>query len=270
MTAEAARARDRSPRPVVELRHVSKIYGDGRGQVRALADVTFTIGQNEVVALVGPSGCGKSTTLRVIAGLMPASSGQVELALPPTGQVGNGGVAMMFQTPALLDWRTVEGNVSLALEAKGVPSHAARVRSREMLASVGLELVYQRRPFELSGGMQQRVAIARTLVSDPALILLDEPFGSLDAITRDHICLEFARICEHRDISALLVTHSITEAIFLADRILVMASSPGRIIEEVEVLLPRPRTLADRLSDAARDLEAHLLTALMEDASQKG
>ena len=252
---------DKRSDPLLELRSVTMAYSGRRRTLRALDEIDLQIAPGEIVALVGPSGCGKSTTLRIIAGLLTPNSGQVSLSVESTGE--RGGVSVMFQTPALLDWRTVERNVTLSLEARGVPGPAARTRSREALEMVGLAGYRDLRPFELSGGMQQRVAIARALVVEPALVLLDEPFGALDAITRDEICEEFGRVCEAQGTAALLVTHSITEAIYLADRILVMSHRPGRIIAEFEVPLRRPRQIMDRVSDTAKDLEAHLLNALV-------
>jgi NitT/TauT family transport system ATP-binding protein len=236
-------------------------YSSQRRRIHVLQEIDLQIAAGEIVALVGPSGCGKSTTLRIIAGLLKPNAGDVSLSVSSYGE--RGGVSVMFQTPALLDWRTVERNVSLSLEARGVAGTAARKRARETLSVVGLSDYRDLRPFELSGGMQQRVAIARALVVEPALVLLDEPFGALDAITRDEICVEFGRACQARGTAALLVTHSIAEAIYLADRIIVMSHRPGRIIKEFQVPLPRPRQIMDRVSDVAKELEAQLLDALV-------
>ena len=245
---------------VVALRDVSMVFGDSVREVVALEHASLSVRPNEVVALLGPSGCGKSTTLRIIAGLAEPSSGDVHVA--STGNV-SGGMSMMFQTPALLDWRTVRGNVLLPLEIAGAPRADAEREADRLLKMVALERFAEARPYQLSGGMQQRVAIARALISDPQLLLLDEPFGALDAITRDQMCNELSTICASRPISVLLVTHSISEAIFLADRIYVMSASPGRIVREVTVPMARPRVAADRASTAWVELEADLRAALV-------
>ena len=246
---------------VVAFRDVSMVFGERAREVVALDRASLTVGANEVVALLGPSGCGKSTTLRIIAGLAEPSSGEVHVA--STGE-GNGGMSMMFQTPALLDWRTVRGNVMLPLEIAGTPRADVEREADRLLKMVGLEPFAGSRPYQLSGGMQQRVAIARALISDPQLLLLDEPFGALDAITRDQMCNELSTICASRPISVLLVTHSISEAIFLADRIYVMSARPGRIVREVTVPMARPRLAEDRASAAWVELEAELRTALVQ------
>ena len=245
---------------VAKLENVSMFFG-AKGAVQALDGASFTVDSNEVIALVGPSGCGKSTTLRLIAGLTTATSGHVEVNVPRR-VTESGGLAMMFQTPTLLDWRTVLGNVLLPLEGRGLSKADATARALAMLERVGLSEFAHRRPFELSGGMQQRVAVARALVSNPDLLLLDEPFGALDAITRDKMCVELESLVSERSMSVLLITHSIQEAIMLADRILVMSGRPGRIIEVIDVPLNRPRSIEDRLSPAARTIEERLLTLL--------
>lgn len=248
---------------MVELDHVEKWFGKRTARIKAVDDVSLILDEREVVALIGPSGCGKTTTLRMVAGLDQPSEGTLRSG---TGAKGGqlGGMSMMFQQPALLDWRTVEGNVILPLEGSSMPKHEAQERARAVLQTVGLGDFMQRRPYELSGGMQQRVAVARALVSEPRLLLMDEPFAALDAITRDQMGVELERIFAGRELSIILVTHSITEAIFLADRILVMSPRPGRIVDEVAVPLPRPRTVEDRVSDVARDVEVRLLRVLEE------
>jgi NitT/TauT family transport system ATP-binding protein len=256
----AATTKGSAHRGVVQCSGVHMVYrGRSGGAVEALKGVNLSVSEGEIVALLGPSGCGKTTLLRIIAGLASQTSGSVDVT---SGRGEDRGIAMMFQTPALLDWRTVARNVSLPIEGRGIPAAEIRERTERLLATVGLEAFAHRRPYELSGGMQQRVAIARSLINDPALLLLDEPFGALDAITRDEVCTEFLRICEGREMSVLLVTHSIIEAVHLADRILVMSSRPGRIAEVVPVPLSRPRKLLDRYTDVARDLEAQLHLAL--------
>ena len=250
----------------VHLEDVVMTYGRGAKQINAVDHVSFKIRQGEVVALIGPSGCGKSTTLRMVANLLRPTSGSVTVrARTPqaNGRLRFDEVAMMFQQPALLDWRTVEGNVELPLESLGIRGAEAKRRVRSVLELVGLDGFATRRPYELSGGMQQRVAMARVLVVEPRLLLLDEPFGALDAITRDKLCLELAALCSARKMSALLVTHSISEAIFLADRVLVMSQRPGRILTEVDIPMQRPRDVDDRTSEAGRALENTLLKMLV-------
>lgn len=249
----------------VLLENVALTYGHGAKQIDAVDDVSLQIREGEVVALIGPSGCGKSTTLRMVASLLHPSAGSVTvLARSRSGKrLRFDEVAMMFQQPALLDWRTVEGNVALPLEALGVGADESKRRVRAALETVGLAGFAGRRPYELSGGMQQRVAMARVLVVEPRLLLLDEPFGALDAITRDKLCLELAALCSARKMSVLLVTHSISEAIFLADRVLVMSQRPGRIVMQLDIPIPRPRTIEDRTSDVARALENELLRTLV-------
>jgi len=250
----------------VHLENVALTYGRGVKQIAAIENVSLTIRQGEIVALIGPSGCGKSTTLRIVASLLRPTAGTVTVQARSTGnsqRLRFDEVAMMFQHPALLDWRTVEGNVTLPLEALGIGGEECKRRARSVLETVGLGGFETRRPYELSGGMQQRVAMARVLVVEPRLLLLDEPFGALDAITRDKLCLELAALCSARQMSVLLVTHSITEAIFLADRVLVMSQRPGRIAMELDIPIPRPRNIEDRTSDIGRALENELLRTLV-------
>lgn len=246
---------------VVVLRDVSMVFGERSRQVIALENVSLSVAPNETVALLGPSGCGKSTTLRIIAGLVRPTSGEVAVVVADEVR---GGMSMMFQTPALLDWRTVRGNVMLPLEVPGVKRGVVEQEANRLLKTVGLERFADHHPFELSGGMQQRVAVARSLISDPRLLLLDEPFGALDAITRDQMCNELSAICASRPIAVVLVTHSIAEAIFLADRIFVMSARPGRVIREVSVPMPRPRSVDNRSSKAWIELEAELRAALVQ------
>jgi NitT/TauT family transport system ATP-binding protein len=247
---------------LAEIENVSVAYTvKNVRQPPALQDVSLSVRRNEVVALIGPSGCGKSTCLRLLAGLLQPTSGRVRVG--SKSKTSTGGISVMFQTPALLDWRSVLRNVTLPLEARGVGAGEARDRAAAMLELVGLSSFRDRRPYELSGGQQQRVALARALVTEPDLLLLDEPFGALDAITRDKLCVELQRICAGRDVSTLLVTHSVSEAIFLADRILVMESHPGRISEEIAVEFDRPRQLADRTTPESQALEGHLLGLLV-------
>ncbi len=221
------------------LRHV---YHSAQGELLALDRVGLAVGQGEFVAVVGPSGCGKSTLLRILGGLLVPTEGRVQLdgqpLSSPRRQVG-----YVFQKVNLMPWRTVLRNVTLPLEVAGLPRPQVERRARELLALVGLEGFEAAYPRELSGGMAQRVAIARALIADPEVLLLDEPFGSLDALSREQMNLELLRIWQARRVTAVMVTHNLQEAIFLADRVLVMSSRPGCIRAEVVVNLPRPRTL---------------------------
>ena len=232
------------PAPVVDIRGVSKRFATKGDEVVALTDINLSVAAGEFVCLIGPSGCGKSTLLNLVGGLLRPSGGRVEIGgRPVTGPPAE--VGMMFQKPVLLEWRTVRENVLLPVEAtdgrKG--AKAARGRADELLGRVGLDKFEERYPNELSGGMQQRAAICRMLISDPDVLLLDEPFGALDELTRERLNLELARIVRGTDKAALLVTHNIIEGVFLSDRVVVMSARPGRIVDVVDVPLPRPRSL---------------------------
>ncbi len=228
--------------PVLAADEITMTYLGQQGSLEALESVSFQVGAGEFLCIVGPSGCGKSTLLRVLGGLVQPTSGRVylegELLTAPRRQIG-----FVFQKANLMPWRTVLRNVTLPLEVKGLKAEQAGQQARELLRLVSLEGFEDAYPHELSGGMEQRVAIARALVHDPAILLLDEPFGSLDALTRENMNLELLRIWQTKQKTVVMVTHSIQEAIFLADRILVMSSRPGRIEATVAVPLPRPRRL---------------------------
>jgi NitT/TauT family transport system ATP-binding protein len=245
---------------LARLNDVSVVYETARGRTVALQGASLEVRPREVIALIGPSGCGKSTILRLLCDLAKPSSGRVRTGSRSTA--ASGGISVMFQTPSLLDWRTVFRNVSLPLETRGVPKEELRERVHATLKLVGISALGDRKPYELSGGQQQRVALARALVTDPDLLLLDEPFAALDAISRDQMCLELDAMCTDRAMSTVLVTHSVSEAILLADRILVMQSGPGRIAEEVAVPYAHPRSLDDRAAPAVKELELHLLKQL--------
>ena len=213
------------------------------GDVVALHNVSFDVKPGEFVTVVGPSGCGKSTLLRILAGLARASQGEVTLAgKPVTGPSRDVGV--VFQAPVLLPWRTVMENVLVPAQIQGRDVKVSTERARHYLQLVGLEQFHTKYPSELSGGMQQRVGIARALVNDPALLLMDEPFGALDAMTRESMNVELLKLKERTGATIMLVTHSIPEAVFLGDRVVVMSPRPGRITQIVDVDLPRQRTLA--------------------------
>jgi len=228
--------------PILEADEITMTYLGGQGSLEALEGVSLQVNAGEFLCIVGPSGCGKSTLLRALGGLVRPTSGRVylggELLTAPRRQIG-----FVFQKANLMPWRTVLRNVTLPLEIQGLKNEEAGQQARELLKLVGLEGFEDAYPHELSGGMEQRVAIARALIHDPAILLLDEPFGSLDALTRERMNLELLRIWEARRKTVVMVTHSIQEAVFLADRILVMSSRPGRIEASFPVPLPRPRCL---------------------------
>jgi NitT/TauT family transport system ATP-binding protein len=228
---------------------VSVTFTDGESNLGALRDVSFEIRQGELVCFVGPSGCGKSTLLRVIGGLLAPTRGEVHLhdhsCAGPCDEVG-----IVFQKSNLMPWRTALRNITLPLELQGVDRATARQRATELIDQVGLAGFEDSYPRQLSGGMAQRVAIARALVHDPEILLLDEPFGALDALTRERMNLELLRIWETRNKTVIMVTHNIQEAILLADRVLVLTPRPGQITANIAITLPRPRT-QDQVYDPA-------------------
>jgi len=232
--------------PLIRLAGVSKSYLTHSGEsIRAIESASVDCRAGEFVAIVGPSGCGKSTLLNMIAGLVGATSGLVEFAgkRVTSGGANSRQVGMVFQDAVLFPWRTVRDNVSVPLEVLGLRSPEFVSRIDMLLSLVGLSGFDSKYPNELSGGMQQRVSIARALVHDPSVLLMDEPFGALDALTREYMNLELQRIWMESQKSVLLVTHSISEAVFLADRVVVMSQRPSTIIEDILIDLPRPRTM---------------------------
>jgi len=228
--------------PMVQAENVSHRFGEADGGLLALDGVSFSVEVGEFISIVGPSGCGKSTLLRIIAGLRAPTSGHVILD-DRRVQGPSDGIGIVFQSPALMPWRTVLGNIELPVEVKGLGRTAYRQAALQLIALVGLKGFEGNYPFELSGGMQQRVALCRALICDPPVILMDEPFGALDALTREQMNLELQRIWLERKKTIVFVTHSIPEAVFLSDRVLVMTSRPGIIRSTVPVRFPRPRTL---------------------------
>jgi|APCry1669192647_1035423.scaffolds.fasta_scaffold20102_2 NitT/TauT family transport system ATP-binding protein len=226
----------------IQLSGVSKTYRSREGDVPSLRPLDFHINEGEFFVVVGPSGCGKSTLLKMISGLLPPSTGEIKVeGVPVTKPHGN--VGIVFQSAMLLPWRTVLGNVMLPIDMKRLPRDKYLPRARELLKTVGLEGFENKLPWQLSGGMQQRASICRALVHDPKIMLMDEPFGALDAMTREKMNVELQRIQRETGKTVLLITHSIPEAVFLADRILVMTERPGAIAAIYDVPLPRPRTL---------------------------
>ncbi|AMN40567.1 ABC transporter ATP-binding protein [Rhodoplanes sp. Z2-YC6860] len=228
---------------VIGLEDVSLFYRSKNAEVHALDGVSLRAGEREFVALLGPSGCGKSTLLKLISGLMPQSSGAIrvkgEPIKGPTPSIG-----IVFQSPLLMAWRTVLQNVLLQIEIRDLDVAKYREAARDLIRLVGLEGFENALPHQLSGGMQQRVGLCRALIHDPDVLIMDEPFGALDAMTRELMNAELQRIWIERRKTVLFITHSISEAVFLADRVLVMSPRPGRIVGEIAVDLPRPRTVA--------------------------
>lgn len=252
--------------PIISFQHVSKSFMAGRvGPVAALEDLSFSLLAGEFVCIVGPSGCGKTTILRIAAGLTMATTGLVLLhdreVDGPHGMAG-----MVFQSPVLLRWRTALGNVMLSTDVLGVNRRAVRGSAGNLLGLVGLVGFENAYPDEMSGGMQQRVAIARALVHNPEILLMDEPFGSLDDITREAMNAELLRIWAETGKTTILSTHNIEEAVYLADRVIVLSPRPGRLLASVDIPLPRPRQVSLKLSprflDIRRQVELLLRSAL--------
>jgi NitT/TauT family transport system ATP-binding protein len=229
--------------PFIRIEHVRKSYGTQAQSIVALSDVTFDVGDGEFVSLLGPSGCGKSTVLKIVAGLFKQDEGQVSIGNARSSFDPAKDIGMVFQQPLLLKWRTILDNVLLPAEILGLPMGESRERAKSLLDLVGLSSFHDRRPYELSGGMQQRAAIARALVHDPKLVLMDEPFGALDALTRERMNVELRRIWQQSGKTILFVTHSISEAVFLGTRVIVLTARPARMAAEIIVDLPERRDL---------------------------
>ncbi len=247
--------------PVMAVEHLSHVYSGRQGSVEALADVSFEVAPQEFVCLVGPSGCGKSTLLRLMAGLLQPTSGTVcldgQMLTGPRRQIG-----IVFQKANLMPWRSVRDNVGLPLELAHAPREEAQRRADALIELVGLAGFERARPRDLSGGMEQRVAIARALVHDPEILLLDEPFGSLDAMTRERMSAELLRIWEASRKTVVMVTHSIQEAVFLADRVLVLSRRPGHVRAQFDVPLKRPRDIAVQYSSLFGELAGQVRAAI--------
>jgi NitT/TauT family transport system ATP-binding protein len=233
----------------IEIERIGKTYQAGSGSVEALRDVTLSVGAGEFVSILGPSGCGKSTLLMVAVGLVPPTSGRVLL----DGRLVDGpqtDVGVVFQDPVLLDWRRVLNNVMLQVEARKLPQPEYRARALELLRRIGLEGFEQAYPFELSGGMRQRVSICRALIHDPPLLVMDEPFGALDALSRDQAMIDLQQIWSTNRKTVLFVTHHVPEAVFLSDQVVLITPRPGRVDRIIRVDLPRPRKLKMRAAPA--------------------
>ncbi len=248
---------------LLELKHVSKSFPHAKGNLRVLEDISFSIDEGQFVAVVGPSGCGKSTLLRIVNGLMPATSGQVLYQGKQIDGI-NPECALVFQSFALLPWLTVKGNIELGLEARGLPPAEREKRAGVYIDKVGLDGFEEAYPRELSGGMKQRVGLARALAVGPRVLLMDEPFSALDALTAITLREELLDIWRARDMpvhTILMVTHIIEEAVELADRILVFSAHPGRLVSDLRVDLPRPR---DRRNEAFNALTDKVFSLIEE------
>jgi NitT/TauT family transport system ATP-binding protein len=227
--------------PFLNLRGVTKHYQTRSGTVSAIQDVNFDVGQGEFVSLLGPSGSGKSTVLKMVSGLLPPSDGEILLqGRPVTGPYPD--VGIVFQSPLLLRWRSVLRNVMLPAEVLGLPRNQVLEKARKLLSVVGLAGFEQKMPHELSGGMQQRVALCRALIHDPAILLMDEPFGALDELTREEMGDYLQSLWEVTGKTVLFVTHSVSEAVYLSSRVVVLSPRPAVVRDVVEIDLPRPRT----------------------------
>jgi NitT/TauT family transport system ATP-binding protein len=264
---ESQRRPDAQPHAIPKLasiRRLRKEYASQDGSnIIALEDVSLDIEEGEFISVVGPSGCGKSTLMHIIAGVLQRTSGEVLLrGQPIDGPRREIGVA--FQESLLLPWRTVLDNVLLPIEVHRMPVEQYRPRAMELLELTGLTAFAKKYPNELSGGMQQRVSIARSLIHDPAILLMDEPFGALDAMTREQMNLDLMKLWAESKKTILLITHSISEAVLLGDRVIVMSRRPGRIVDAIDVELPRPRSLDVTATPAfgayAKRVRDHLFT----------
>jgi NitT/TauT family transport system ATP-binding protein len=249
--------------PRIVFDSVGKSFITRAGEtVEAIRDISFTVDNNQFVTIVGPSGCGKSTLLRMVAGLVSPSAGRLTIAGESSGSAGN--LAMVFQRPALLPWRNVLGNVLLPSIIVGMDRRKAAQRAHELLQLVGLSEFANKFPSELSGGMQQRVAICRALLCGPTLLLMDEPFAALDALTREELSVELLRIWQREPKTVLFVTHSIPEAVLLADRVVIISSRPGRIMRVLSIGLPRPRDLSLMQSALFQDYAATIRATISQ------
>ncbi len=235
------------PAPVLEVDRLGVTFSDEKGSLRVLQEITFSVQKEQFICVVGPSGSGKSTLIRVLAGLLPPSTGKVQLYGEALTRPRRG-VGIVFQKANLMPWRTVLKNITLPLEVLNVPEEESSQRALDLVKLVGLEGFEDWYPRDLSGGMLQRVAIARSLIHHPDVLLMDEPFGALDALTREKMGTELLRIWQARKKTVIMITHDIPEAVFLADRVLAISPQPGRLNLDLHIDIPRPRHEEDRYS----------------------
>lgn len=256
---------DTTPPPEIVCAALAKTFPGGTEAVRPM-DMTFAAGQT--TALVGPSGCGKSTLLRMIAGLESPSAGSIEIdGAPPSATLQRAGLSIAFQDPSLLPWRSVRGNIELALNLARRPARASEIE--QLITLVGLDGFAETRPAALSGGMRQRAAIARALATRPGLLLLDEPFGAVDELTRRQLAQDLPRIWEARGTTTILVTHSVTEAVALSDRVIVLSPRPAEIVADIAIDLPRPRRAGVAQTDPALELIEQVFDALSDGVAMR-
>lgn len=261
-TAISAPNEPRTERDYFQVQALSKVYATDDGPVRALDRVSLEQKKGEFVSIVGPSGCGKSTLLMIAAGLVSSSGGRVLVEGKPVAAARND-VGIVFQNHVLLDWRDALSNVMLQAQARKLDMKESEQRARELLNAVGLSGFEKKYPRSLSGGMRQRVSICRALLHNPPHLLMDEPFGALDALTRDQLVLDLQRICNEGEMTVLFITHSIAEAVFLSDRVVVMTPRPGKIDKILDIDMPRPRTLAMRESAQFADYSREILDVFL-------
>ena len=256
--------------PFIQARNIALVFSPkNREPVTALSDFSLEVGKGEFVSIVGPSGCGKSSFLNILLGLIKPDSGEVQLngtRITGPGQER----AMVFQEFGLLPWRTVTANVELGLELKGIAPARRAERAAELIKLVGLEDFASHYPHELSGGMKQRVGLARALATEPEVLLMDEPFAALDAQTRDLMQMELLQIWEHTKKTVLFVTHSIEEAAYLSDRVIVMSARPGHTKDILRIDLPRPRDYEMRLTPEFNEIKLHIWDVLKEELTSRG
>jgi NitT/TauT family transport system ATP-binding protein len=255
-------------RQAIEVDDLEMTFLTDEGPVTALREVNFGAAESEFVSILGPSGCGKSTLLKLIAGLMPPSKGSIHLnGVPVDGPSRN--IGIVFQTPILMNWRTALENVMIQVEVQKLDRKKYDGIARELIDFVGLSGFENKYPFQLSGGMAQRVSLCRALIHDPPLLLMDEPFAALDALTREKMNLELQRIWLERKKTVIFITHSIPEAVFLADRVLIMSPRPGNIVEAIPIDFPRPRALRTMEAPEFNEIVGNLRT-LMHSAEMEG